>query len=406
MGIFKKRQEPALRTIVMERFGGDVSLFAQSYAARIYDIPEVRAAIEAFADIFASIPKYVERVNKSGNIEYFEDQTSRVLTLQANPLQNSTQYWKNLITQLYLDNNVFSEPVFDESANLKALYVLPRDTFDFKILGDRASVTFGSTGKTYDMAKLIYLNRFATITGGATNNLTLYEKVVRSLAQQAINVASPNKPRAFLQGKTGAASEKLKAQHRDGTMADLKINMDKNVNGVSYLDGQWTVTAINWQENDVNRELMQFVISIVYNYFGMTAEIINNKATEIEFQLFVRNKMVPLAMQVMQEFTSKLFSRREIEFGNRIELDTFNLTIGTLSAKAALFNVGLRQGVIKIDDAREMIGLAPLSDGLGQMIRVTSDTMDITLANEMQKAQKGVKENDTDKGKKADSERD
>ena len=395
-----KRKKPELRTIIKEYYGGNIGLFARSYASKIYDIPEVRTAIECFADIFSSIPKYVERVDRGGNITYIDNQMSKVINLRANPLQNATQFWKDVVTRLMLENNVFIEPIWDmTTGNLKHLYLLPTDSFEFELNGDTAKVKFLTTGKTYDLSKIIYLNRFASITGGARNNLGLYETVVQSLAEQAINVAKPNKVRAFLQGKS-SASGLLKEKDRKGVMTDFKLNMDNNVQGVSYLDGQWQVTPVNWQENDVNRELMQFVINIVYNYFGITESIINNKATEVEYQLLVKNKFDPLALQIEQELTSKLFTQREIEFGNKIEFDTFNLTIGTMSAKAALFSVGLRQGVLTIDDAREMIGLPPLPDGLGTMVRVTADTMDIKLVNEMQAAQKGltkIKENNNGK---------
>lgn len=387
----KKNVKTEFRTVLREFYGNNPFLFARTYAAKIYDIPEVRTAIESFADIFSSIPKYVERVNRNGGIDYFDNKMSKVLTLRANPFQNATQFWKNAITRLLLDNNVFIEPVWDNNAELNALYVVPKENFRFELDGNTAKVVFTNSNKVYRLSQLIYLNRHAEITGGTNNNLGLYETVIQSLAQQAINVASPNKVKAFLQGKQGTGGN-LKDQDKKGTMEDFRLNMDQNVQGVSYLDGQWTVTAIDWQENDVNRELMRFVINIVYNYFGITESIINNKATEIEYQLFVRNKVEPLAKQIEEEFTSKLFTQREVEFGNRVELDTFSLSVGTMQAKSQLFSVGLRQGILNIDDAREMIGLPPLPDGMGQMIRVTADTMDIKLVNEMQKSQKGVKD--------------
>ena len=393
-----KRKKPELRTIIKEYYGGNIGLFARSYASRIYDIPEVRTAIECFSDIFSSIPKYVERVDRNGNITYFETATSRVLTLRANPLQNATQFWKDVTTRLMLDNNVFIEPIFDYSTGeLSELYVLPRDNFQLELDGSIARVKFLTINKTYNLANLIYLNRFASIAGGVRNNLGLYETVIQALAQQAIDITNPKKVKALLTGKLGTSGN-LKPTDKQGTMSDLKANLDSNVNGIAYLDSQWGVTPINWQENDVNRELMQFVVNIVYNYFGITQEIMNNKALEIEFQLFVKNRIEPLAKQIEQEFTSKLFTRREIEFGNRIEFDTFSLSVSTLQAKTALFGVGLRQGVLNIDDAREMIGLAPLPDGLGQMTRVTADTLDIKLVNEMQAAQKGanIKEKNDD----------
>jgi HK97 family phage portal protein len=396
MGLFDifKRRKSTITTVIKEIYGGDVGLFARSYASRIYDIPEVRTAIECFADIFSSIPKYVERVDKDGNITYFETPTSRVLTLRANPLQNATQFWKDVITRLMLDNNVFVEPIFDLSTGeLSQLYVLPRDSFKFELNGDAATVKFMSLGKTYDINSLIYLNRFATIAGGTSNNLGLYQTVIQALAQQAIDITNPKKVKALLTGKLGTSGN-LKPEDKKGTLTDLKANFDANVNGIAYLDNQWAVTPINWQENDVNRDLMQFVINIVYNYFGITQEIINNKALEIEFQHFVKTRIRPIAQQAEQEFTSKLFTRREIEFGNRVEFDTFNLSVSTLQAKTALFGVGLRQGVMCIDDAREMIGLPPLPNGKGQMIRVTADTISIDKVDEYQAAQKGVKNNE------------
>jgi HK97 family phage portal protein len=387
-----KRKKSELRTIIKEYYGGDLGLFARHYASRIYDIPEVRTAIETYADIFSTIPKYVERVDKNGYITYFESPTSKVLTLRANPLQNATQFWKEVITRLLLDNNVFIEPIFDISTGeLMQLYVLPKDNFEFILANNNAQVKFYQLGKTYNLDNLIYLNRFATIAGGQRNNLGLYETVIQALVQQAIDITNPKKVRALLTGRAPGQTPNLKETDKKGAMSALKASFDENVNGIAYLDSAWTVTPIDWRENDVNRDLMRFVVNIVYNYFGITEEIINNKATELEFQLFVKTRIEPLAQQIEQEFTNKLFTKREIEFGNRIEFDTFNLSISTLSAKTALFNVGLRQGVLCIDDAREMIGLPPLPDGKGQMIRVTADTISIDKVDEYQAAQKGVK---------------
>lgn len=244
-------------------------------------------------------------------------------------------------------------------------------------------------GRTYDLDSLIYLNRFSKLAGGRKNQLGLYETVIQALAAQAINVANPKKPRALLQGASSGGAQNLKAKDKKGTMTDLKGNFDEAVEGVAYIDSQWKITPINWQENDVNRELMQFVINIVYNYFGITESIINNKCSEIEFELFVKNKIEPLARQVEQEFTSKLFTKREREFGNRLELDTFRLSVSTLAAKTAFFNVAGRGGFINIDEGREMIGLPPLPNGLGRMYRVSADTVNIEKFDEYQLAKNG-----------------
>lgn len=382
-------KEAQLRSIIHEYYGDNVGWFAFNYANNIYNIPEVRTAIETFSDIFSTIPKYFERKDKNGYIQYFEHAADKVINLRSNPLQNATQFWKNVITTLLLNNNVFIEPIFDNrTGDLKYLYALPKDQFDFTLYNERATVKFLTLGKTYDMDDLIYLNRFSALGGGQRNDLGLYETVIQALAAQAIEVANPKKPRAILQANRQEQGN-LKEKDRKGTMGDLQGNFDSAVNGIVYFDPQWKVTPINWNENDVNRDLMKFVVNTVYNYFGVTEEIINNKASEIEYQLFVKNKIEPLARQVEQEFTSKLFSKREREFGNRLELDTFYLSVSTLSAKTQFFNVVGRSGVLNIDEQREMIGYPPLPGGIGQMYRVTADTVNIEIVDDYQKTKNG-----------------
>lgn len=384
-----KGKEVTVRSIVTDLYGGNIGWFAYNYASNIYSIPEVRTAIEVFADIFSTIPRYFERVDKNDNIEYFENAASRVINLKPNPLQNATQFWKNLITNLMLYSNVFVEPTFNrKTGELEKLYVLPNSSFDFNLNGNTATVKFSGFDKTYDLEDLIYINRFSSLNGGKRNDLGLYETVIQALAQQAINVANPKKPRAILQANAGQ-SPNLKPEDKASVLEDLRGNYDKAVNGIVYFDSLWKVTPINWTENDVNRELMKSVINIVYNYFGMTEEMINNKASEIEYQLFVKNKIEPIAKQIEQEFTYKLFSKREIEFGNRLEMDTFYLSVSTLAAKTAFFNVAGRSGVTNIDEMREMIGMPPLPGGYGKKHRVTLDTVNIENADEYQKAKNG-----------------
>ncbi len=381
-----------LRSIIHEYYGDNVGWFAYSYASNIYNIPEVRTAIEAFADIFSTIPRYFVRKDKEGHVQYFEHAAERVINLKPNPLQNATQFWKNVVTTLLLNNNAFIEPTFDRrTGDLKYLYVLPKDKFDFTLYNDRATVTFLTLGQTYDMDSLIYLNRFPSLGGGQGNDLGLYETVIQALVAQAIEVANPKKPRAILQASVTTQGN-LKEKDRAGTMGDLKGNFDSAVNGIVYFDPQWKVIPVNWTENDVNRELMRFVINVVYNYFGITEDIINNDASELKYQLFSKNKMEPLAKQIEQEFTAKLFSKRELEFGNRLELDTFYLSVSTLAAKTQFFNVVGRSGVLNIDEQREMIGYPPLKNGLGQMYRVTADTVNIEIVDDYQNAKNGEEE--------------
>ena len=395
MGFFdifrRNRKQKQIRSIISNYYGGDWRYFVWNYANQIYDIPEVRIAIEKISDIFSTMPIYHKRIDKRTDYTtYLSDTTERILNYKPNPLQNKTQFFKNVITKLFLDINCFIEPLFDlGSGDLKALYPLPNKSFEFetdtthsvgyvKFLDQNKNVE-----KRYNLNNIIYLSRFCTLSGGVKNSLGLYETVLKSLGEQIVNVANPKKPRAILQSNQVGQGQ-LKDKDRTGTMKDVQANFDDNVQGLVYFDKMWNITPINWQENDVNKDLMQMVVNTVYNYFGINENIINNKASEAEMEIFIATTIKPLAKQFEEEFTNKLFTENEYYFGNRIEFDYFNLSVSTLQAKTSLFSVAIRQGILNIDECREMIGQPPLPDGLGKTYRVTADTIDIKVANKYQ----------------------
>ena len=384
----RNRKQKEIRSIISNYYGGDFRWFVYNYANQITDIVEVRTAIEKVVDIMSCVPIWHKRVNKNGSVDYLEDATLRVLTYQPNPLQNGTQFMKNLITDLLVNGEAFAEPIFDNKTGyLSQLYPLPVKNKQFTLDSNQGFVQFydgnNNPEKKYNLNSLIYLNRFSTLSGGSKSNLGLYQTVLKSLGEQIVNVANPKKPRAILQSTVNGQGQ-LKERDKTGVMNDVKANFDSEVNGIVYFDKAWQVTPINWQENDVNKELMQLVINIVYNYFGITENIINGKATEIEMQMFIANTIKPLAIQCEREFTNKLFTVNEYYFGHRIEFDYHALTVTTLQARTALFSVAIRSGILNQDECREYLGQPPLPNGWGKKYRVTADTVDIEIADKYQ----------------------
>lgn len=418
MGIFRRRKDTGKKVqyIIKEYYGGDVSSFVYTYASSIYSIPEVRTAIETMADIFATIPIYHKKQNKDGSAIYLEDDIYRTLSLKPNELQNASQFWKTTITQYLLNSNIFIEPVYGYRGELKAIYPLPLKYFDL-ILDEPATVRFydkprGSLIEEHKLNDLIYINRFSSLRKGESVNLGLYETVIQALSNQIISITNPKKVKALLQGKQGYTGN-LKPEHQKSTMDKFKASLDENVDGVAYIDPQWTITSVDWHENDVNRDLMAFVINVVYNYFGITESIINNKCTEIEREMFIATRIKPLAQQFAQEFTYKLFTEEEIKAGHQIEFDVFALSVSTLQAKNSLFNTAARNGILNIDEMREMIGQPSLPNGEGKVYRASADCVDIRIVDKYQLGKVGEKvstdnkqSDDINKQKKEESEQD
>lgn len=395
-----KRKAKAYQTVIKTLYGNDLRWFITNYAENMYSIPEVRTAIEKIAEIFSTIPIYHKIVYPDGYVKYekLNDNINYVLSLKPSPLQNATAFWQNCVTRLLLKNNLFIEPIYDTDGQLVQLYPLPYSRFNFELNKDNATVEFldknGSATK-YDLDDLIYLSRFCNLSGGAPNSLGLYETVIQALASKIVNVCDPNKPIAILTGKL-AGQGQLKDEDKVGVMNKLQTYMDENVNGIMYLDDKWQINPVNWRENDVNRDLMEFITDTVYKYFGISKNIINGTASDVEIEEFIANFIKPLAKQFEEELTYKLFTKREVEVGHRIEFDVFALSISSLSSKTNLFSIASRNGILSIDEMREMLGQPPLANGLGRKHRVSVDCVDIELADKYQLAKYDVNNLDTE----------
>lgn len=378
-----------VRSVIQNYYGGNYQYFVWNYANQIYNIPEVRSAIEKISDIFSSMPIYHRVTDKSGYSVYKDDPTIRVLSYKPNPAQNGSQFIKEAVTRLLLDNNVFIEPLFDYSKRgaLKSIYVIPSSYFRIEMAENlsKAYVQFldakNNPTTRYDLNDVIYISRFCSLFGSGENKLGLYETVLKSLAEQIVNVARPDKPRAILQSNQTGQGQ-LKDKDKKGTMETVRANFADNVQGLVYFDKMWTVTPINWTENEVNQALMQLVINIVYNYFGINENIMNNKGTEIEMAMFVNTTIKPLALQFEREFTNKLFTETEYYFGHRIEFDYQPLLTTTMASKTSLAQTGLRNGFFNIDEVREQFGYSPLPNGLGQVYRTSADLVNIEIVDD------------------------
>ena len=402
-----------VRSVIQNYYGGNYQYFVWNYANQIYNIPEVRSAIEKISDIFSSMPIYHRVTDKSGYSVYKEDPTIRVLTYKPNPAQNGSQFIKEAVTRLLLDNNVFIEPLFDYSKRgaLKSIYVIPSSYFRIEMAENlsKAYVQFldakNNPTTRYNLNDVIYISRFCSLFGSGENKLGLYETVLKSLAEQIVNVANPNKPRAILQSNQNGQGQ-LKEKDKKGTMESVRANFADNVQGLVYFDKMWTVTPINWTENEVNQALMQLIINIVYNYFGINENIMNNKGTEIEMAMFVNTTIKPLALQFEREFTNKLFTETEYYFGHRIEFDYQPLLITTITSKTSWSQTGLRNGFLNIDEVREQFGYSPLLNGLGQVYRTSADLVNIEIVDdyELGKVGQTPKQVSTDISQQTNSE--
>ena len=125
---------------------------------------------------------------------------------------------------------------------------------------------------------------------------------------------------------------------------------------------------------------MSFARDDIYRYFGLSESIIKATYTETEWTAFYQSVIEPLAIQLSQEFTSKIFTAREKGYGNEIKFTSNRLDYASTASKVSIVQALLPQGIITINEAREIFGFGGTEDGDKRLVSlnyVSADKQDI-----------------------------
>lgn len=329
-----------------------------SFGRELYNIPEVRTAINFVAEKVGSIPFYHARADLDGNSELINSGMQRVLTVRANPYQSPQVFWTYAITRLLSANNVYIMPDWDDRGILRAMYVLPFNRHEFHTAKDgRLAIKFpAAPGYDFYYEDIIHLQRFPTAAGGAFRQATGgYVQIVNTMQQQAVN-DSENSQRiaALLQAKTQLKGSDMKKKLEE--FKELFLTAE-NTTGFGMIGAEYDVVKLDMKLNPLNKDVLESVIGYLYLYFGASREIINNNATELQYEQFIDNTIRPIAFQIEEELTYKLFSDTEIGHNNKILAELIDLEISTLSAKTSFYKEMLFGSVMTRNDIRKRLGL-------------------------------------------------
>ncbi|RTE05547.1 phage portal protein [Paenibacillus whitsoniae] len=328
-----------------------------SFGRNLYDTPEIRTAINFVAEKIGSIPFYHARADNEGNVLPLKSRLQYVLEVRTNPLHTPQVFWTFVITRLLLANNVYMFPDWDDSGNLRAIYPLPYAQHEF--LQDDAGkivIKFPAGGEQglfyYD--DILHLQRFPTQTGGAQRQATGgYTEIVNTLQEQSVK-DSKNSQRiaALLINKS-----QLKGTDQKKKLEEFKelFLTAENTTGFGMIGAEYDVHNLDLKMQPLNKEVLETVVGYLYTYFGGSREVFTHTASEIQYEQFIDNTIRPLAYQIEEELTYKLFSMTEIAHDNKVLAELIDLEISTLSSKTTFFKEMLFGSVMTRNEIRRRL---------------------------------------------------
>jgi HK97 family phage portal protein len=389
-----KPRQPDGQATQLKLLNGYTPYFSQ-FGNDAYASDVVRSAVDAIARNTAKLkPRHIRKI--SGKVFPQDSNIQRLLEIQPNPYMDSYSFYYKVITQLYMQNNAFVYIALDKNADVTGFYPINAITTEFMEYGGEIFAKFLFMSGEYitvPYTQLIHLRRFFYKDDifGENNDYALYPtlELINTTNQGIINAI---KTSAFIRGILSFTQLLKRQDKKDRTqdfMADY-MNISNN-GGVASVDGSMEYKELKNDPKMVDDKQMDIIQKKVYDYFGISKEIINSSYNEEQWNSFYSSTLEPLAIQISLQFTSKLFSNREKGFGNEIIFSASRLTYASNQTKVNMARDLLPLGLFTINEMREIFELEPVEDG-GKRI-ISLNYIDASKANQYQVGDKGGDKN-------------
>lgn len=384
MGLFdiifgrERTKEKAVELRLLDGFRASFSRFGGD----IYDTALIRTCIDTIARNAAKLsPKHIRATE--GRFETLNKTIQRLVSEQPNEIDNAYSFYYKVVSQLYLYNNAYVFISRDASGVPIGLYpILPERTKLLEYQGN-IYVEFKFSDQHRYVASLkddvIMLKRFycqSDIAGG-NQDAIIKTMSFRHVMQEGI--VNAIKTTANLKGYLKTTKTMLKPEDvkrtRDQFVNDFINNSDGT--GIAGLDATTDFQPLKMDPVTASDSQVDFINSEVKNYFGLCDEIIQSNYTEDQWNAFYESVLEPIAVQMSLEFSNKLFTLRERQFGNKIIFESNRLQYASNTTKVAIARY--LNNYLTMNEIREIFNLAPLEDGskiLQDLNHINSDIAD------------------------------
>lgn len=338
-----------------------------SFSGNLYHSDMVRAAIRPYAKAVGKL--LAKHIRKTlGKTQTNPEPYIRFLLEEPNPYMCGQVLQEKIATQLALNNNAFIVILRDDLGVPVELYPVPAASAETVHTNGELYIRFYFTnGKSsiFPYSQLIHLrNDFNSkdVFGDSPATALTALMEVATVADQSIVQAIKNSGvvQWILKYEGVLRPDDLKKQVKDFSETYLSVKSDTF--GAAGISGDCDIVRVEPKDYVPNAAQNRNVQERVYAFFNTNDKIVHSNYTEDEWNAYFESVIEPTALQMSNEYTRKLFTRRERAAGNRIFFDASNLQCATLQTKLALVAM-VDRGALTPNEWRETFNLAPVDGG-------------------------------------------
>lgn len=383
MGLFRRK-----RHLCAEKAGRNVMQMVTTYGehyyswdGKLYNSDIVRSCIRPKVKAAGKlVGKHIRE--DPGTLKVNPDANIRFLLSEPNPYMIGQQFQEKVATLLCLNNNAFILVVRDINGKPMQLYPIPCVMCETKYINEELHLKFqyrnGKTG-IFPYEQIIHLrqdfNEHDIFGESPAPALASMMEVIRTIDQGIVKaIKNSGLIRWLLTFHQSLREEDIKKQVENFVKNYLDI--ESETFGAAGVDAKATATRIEPKDYVPNALQTKETINRIYSFFNTNEKIIQSRWTEDEWNAYYEAEIEPLAVQMGETYSVRLFSRRERGCGNRIVFEASNLQCASLASKLAM-QAMVDRGAMTPNEWRAVMNMAPIEGGDQPIRRLDTQVVDM-----------------------------
>ena len=342
--------------------------FITNYNAEIYNDLAVRSCVDTIARHVAKLkPVHIIQDENGRNTQ--KSAINNLLANRPNIYMSTSDFLYKIASQLLFYGNAFVYIQKDEKQNINGFYPIDFTSCELKEYDNNLYLKFNFNNAkniVIPYTDIIHIRRnYSThdLLGQDAYKPLLETLTNLSKSRQSISNKVENGGKISgilkLSGMVSQSEWKTKAE----LFADWFKSSTSKSGGVATIDSTADFIPVSTKAESAEEAQLQYLQSEVYSYFGINEAIVNGSYNETEWQAFYESIIEGIKIQLSQEFTAKVFTEKEKEYGNIIDFNSNRLTYASTTNKVNMVKELGALGLLTTNEARELFDLPPVEDG-------------------------------------------
>lgn len=338
-----------------------------TYEGGIYEMELTRAAIHSFATAVSKLkPEFMGSAYKS---------LEKRLQFKPNDYMDTTKFLYRLATILSVNTTAFIVPLYQEDyETIRGYYpLLPQGTEIIDVRGEAwLRYTFANGQKAaIELSRVGVLTQFQFQNDffGDGNAPLAPTLSLMDIQKQGMEEAIKQSANIRFMAKLGQTLRPEDIKKERDRFSEDNLSAD-NVSGMMMFDAKYSeVKQIDSKPFVIDSKQMEHIKNNVFNYFGVSEDIIQNKFDENTWNAFYEGKIEPFALQLGLVMTNMTFTDNEVAHGNQIMWTSNRLQYASNQTKLQVSTQLFDRGILSTNQVMEIWNMPPVENGDERFIR-------------------------------------